>query len=342
MKINTSISSPEKKYSSDKTNSDKKPESSEINENSNSDIDIEFKEKIQNDITDISLDNQLLNCKLGNLHDREKIHFIKNKSEEKENNDSHNITNQNTDKKLQEGADTKKMSFLENIHKNDINFTKMNQNTQNKDKIQNNDEPNEKLNLLARRKQKPLLKFEIESARDGELYKSLQKAVALGVGLEGTVYVHPENKNIAIKSFGVAEQNDQTHLSALAQSLCINAYYGQNESTVFIDPKDSRLYMTMPKIEGKTIRDIKNHGPKLPNNSVELFQEMLDRLAENKIIPGDINADNVMFDNVNKRFCPIDMQNCDPENIISLEEYNKNCDKLRRTIERRIEKGRIE
>lgn len=83
-------------------------------------------------------------------------------------------------------------------------------------------------------------------------------------------------------------------------------YYGEESAQVF-KGEDSHYYARMYRVPGETLGSLPEES--LPENAVELFVDMLEKLNNVGVIHGDLSSENILWDAESKAFYPIDINN---------------------------------
>lgn len=147
----------------------------------------------------------------------------------------------------------------------------------------------------------------------------IQLGRLVGRGGEGAVYLDATDNNYVIKRledfyFSPDPEGNlfDVHISeSIRQSLAgrdvmlFNRYYGEGMAEVMTEAGD--VYIRMPRVPGVPLHEVARG--QMPDDGVERYVDMLERLTDVGIWHGDLHAGNIMFDPVDNIFYPIDFSN---------------------------------
>lgn len=133
----------------------------------------------------------------------------------------------------------------------------------------------------------------------------------IGRGLAGEVFKDPDNPGYVIKRYNKANSSD-------AQKEChlFNTYYGEGSAELFTEK--GRTCLRMLEVPGVPLTRMSQ----FPENANKMFLDMIIDMGESKIIHGDLHMGNILFDEKNNRFWPIDFSNS-YEHYYSLDKDSK-------------------
>ncbi|WP_249439653.1 OspG family effector kinase [Escherichia coli] len=133
----------------------------------------------------------------------------------------------------------------------------------------------------------------------------------IGRGLAGEVFKDPDNPGYVIKRYNKANSSD-------AQKEChlFNTYYGEGSAELFTEKEHTCLRML--EVPGVPLTRLSQ----FPENADKMFLDMIIDMGESKIIHGDLHMGNILFDEQNNRFWPIDFSNS-YEHYYSLDKNSK-------------------
>ncbi|EGF1722421.1 hypothetical protein IB385_004729 [Escherichia coli] len=129
-------------------------------------------------------------------------------------------------------------------------------------------------------------------------FEMLNKGNSIGRGLAGEVYKDPENPGYVIKRYNKANSND-----AKNECVLFNRFYGEGSAEVFIE--NDRHCLRMLEVPGIPLTGISQ----FPEHADKMFLDMIIDMGECKIIHGDLHMGNILFDEDNGRFWPVDFSN---------------------------------
>lgn len=141
----------------------------------------------------------------------------------------------------------------------------------------------------------------------------------IGQGAEGSVYLDAQDNSYVFKkleeffpsmdaygNFVTLHVSLATrHASASRDVMLFNRYYGEGMAETIVE--DGQVFIRMPRIPGVPLNQIARG--QMPDDGVERYVDMLERLSNVGIWHGDLHANNIMFDPVDRVFYPIDFSN---------------------------------
>jgi len=129
----------------------------------------------------------------------------------------------------------------------------------------------------------------------------------IGAGSNGKVYLVDGEEGLVCKKFIKSWENTDQDLLKMAKSeaSCFKRFYGADSAELFVCNGD--IYLTMLKVPGKALTSYGQN--ELPKNAEAAYYQLLDELAQAKIMHSDLSSSNVCYDLESNRFYPIDMGN---------------------------------
>ncbi|RJL50153.1 OspG family effector kinase [Pectobacterium carotovorum] len=127
----------------------------------------------------------------------------------------------------------------------------------------------------------------------------------LGKGGFGEVFLDADDKDFLIKKYFINEYINSTEV-ATHEAEMFNRYYGEGAATVLWD-EAGNVYVRMYKVPGKTLGSLPSSS--LPADAVQRFVDMIEKLNKLEIIHNDIHSGNILWDETDQVFYPIDINN---------------------------------
>jgi hypothetical protein len=134
---------------------------------------------------------------------------------------------------------------------------------------------------------------------------SLRLGDHLGQGQFANVFEDADNPDFVIKRYYTADDDDpvdEIYLPDREQEV-FRRFYGADSAQHF-EEEDGTQYLRMYRVRGTLLDDLKPNS--LPDDALERYVDMLEKLQAQGILHGDLHPENIMWDG--ESFWPIDMQ----------------------------------
>ncbi|WP_157685255.1 serine/threonine protein kinase [Robbsia andropogonis] len=133
---------------------------------------------------------------------------------------------------------------------------------------------------------------------------SLRLGDHLGQGQFGNVFEDADHPEFVIKRYYQAEDDpdDEIHLPHREEET-FRQFYGADAAQRY-EEADGTQYLRMYRIPGTLLDDLQPNS--LPEDALERYVDMLEKLKSKGIMHGDLHPENIMWDG--ESFWPIDMQ----------------------------------
>jgi len=127
----------------------------------------------------------------------------------------------------------------------------------------------------------------------------------LGEGRFGEVFLDADDTRYVIKRYFSGKLSNTAN-RANNEADTFKRYYGEESAQVF-KGEDSRYYVRMYRVPGQILGALPEGS--LPEDAVERFVDMLEKLNHMGIMHGDLHSANILWDAETKIFYPIDINN---------------------------------